>query len=220
MPRGIYIRTDKMRQNMSETHKGKHHSAETKLKMSEAKRGAKHPMWGKHQTAEANRKNSEAHKDKRPTAESLRKGSESRKGFQHTEETKQKISRIMTGVRRGIPRSEETRRKISEGLLGDKHPQWRGGISFVPYSPEFNGILKKKVKKRDGFFCQLCGEEEQLCIHHIDYNKMNSNPQNLITLCRACNSRLNINREEWQEKLTWHQAIMEKFHTQTQGAQI
>lgn len=33
--------------------------------------------------------------------------------------------------------------------------------------------------------------------NHIDYNKKNCNPKNLITLCRKCHSKTNSNRDYW-----------------------
>lgn len=46
---------------------------------------------------------------------------------------------------------------------------------------------------------------EQLNIHHIDYVKENSDPVNLISLCRSCNAKVNFGRENWtkffQQKL-------------------
>ena len=40
---------------------------------------------------------------------------------------------------------------------------------------------------------------EKLCIHHIDYDKKNNNPENLITLCNSCHTKTNIkNRDYWK----------------------
>jgi hypothetical protein len=36
-----------------------------------------------------------------------------------------------------------------------------------------------------------------LTIHHIDYNKQNCNEENLITLCKGCNTRANYNKDYW-----------------------
>jgi len=33
--------------------------------------------------------------------------------------------------------------------------------------------------------------------HHIDYNKKNCDPSNIITVCGSCNSRANKDREYW-----------------------
>lgn len=85
------------------------------------------------------------------------------------------------------------------GKSGDKSPVWLGGISFEPYPPEFNNKLKKRIKTRDGYQCQLCGTREKLAIHHIDYEKQNCEDDNLVTLCLSCNVKVNKNREYWTE---------------------
>lgn len=91
---------------------------------------------------------------------------------------------------------------IGKRQRGEKHPNWKGGISRYPYGFDFNKELKELVRKRDGYKCQLCGAPQEECfkklsIHHIDYNKENSNPTNLITVCNKCNSKVNFNRDEW-----------------------
>jgi len=44
---------------------------------------------------------------------------------------------------------------------------------------------------------ELTGWHKKLSVHHIDYNKYNLNPDNLITLCVSCHSKTNHNREKW-----------------------
>ncbi|MBD3407733.1 MAG: hypothetical protein GF411_16565 [Candidatus Lokiarchaeota archaeon] len=39
------------------------------------------------------------------------------------------VGRKVSAAKMGHPVSEETRRKLSEAMSGDKHPQWKGGIS-------------------------------------------------------------------------------------------
>ncbi len=95
--------------------------------------------------------------------------------------------------------SEESNIKRSKALQGEKCYLWKGGISFEPYSSKFNKQLKKEIKKRDNFTCQNCNKKENLCIHHIDYNKQNCSHNNLITVCNSCNSKFNFNREKWTE---------------------
>ena len=90
----------------------------------------------------------------------------------------------------------------------EKNPAWKDGKGREPYSLEFNEGLKDKIRKRDNYQCQNCNmiEEEHLVvyginlnIHHIDYNKKNSNKNNLISLCRQCHTRTNFNRNYWKE---------------------
>lgn len=90
-------------------------------------------------------------------------------------------------------------RKMS--YRGDGNPNWRDGIGKEPYSFDFDNKLKYQIKVRDNFTCQLCSyaDRNKLATHHIDYDKENSNPNNLITLCRSCNGKVNANREYWQK---------------------
>jgi hypothetical protein len=93
-------------------------------------------------------------------------------------------------------------------VIGDNCHLWKGGISFEPYGLEFNKNLKEQIRKRDNFRCQECFRHQdelrtktnklyKLMIHHIDFNKQNNNPNNLISLCRNCHSQSNFNREDW-----------------------
>lgn len=118
----------------------------------------------------------------------------------------------------GSRRSEETKRKMSEAKKGENHPfygkknpehskkmkgkknpNWNGGSSKFPYAPDWAPKVKRKVLERDNHLCQNCGELENLAVHHINYDKMNCDSTNLITLCISCNSRSNRNRKDWQK---------------------
>ena len=62
---------------------------------------------------------------------------------------------------------------------------------------------KKRIREKFNYTCQLCGVPQVECVfplvpHHIDYDKANCLPSNLITLCNSCNSKVNFNRDEWQ----------------------
>jgi len=91
---------------------------------------------------------------------------------------------------------------LSPFQKGEKHLFWKEGISNEPYSFDFRNELKEQIRKRDNYTCQECGNKsnsKKLNVHHIDYNKKNSNPNNLVTLCSRCNSKANFNREDWME---------------------
>ena len=87
----------------------------------------------------------------------------------------------------------------------DKNPNWKDGISFEPYTTDWTEDLKESIRKRDDYVCQICGIHQdelkgfnrKLDVHHIDYNKKNLNPKNLISLCRSCHMKTNHNREYW-----------------------
>ena len=104
--------------------------------------------------------------------------------------------------KKGMKLSEITKKKISESHKGEKHPNWKGGISFEPYPFNFNEELKELIRRRDNYQCQLCGMPEcenirKLDIHHIDYDKDNLNPKNLISLCLSCHIKTNFRRSNW-----------------------
>jgi hypothetical protein len=92
---------------------------------------------------------------------------------------------------------------------GSGHWNWKGGISCEPYCDIWlDKKFKESVKQRDDYKCMnpnCWGTSARLSIHHIDYNKKNCAPNNLITLCNSCNSRANKDRN-WHE--SWYQTIM------------
>jgi len=95
--------------------------------------------------------------------------------------------------------------KKSIAQKGEKGSNWRGGISFEIYPENWTDDLKESIRKRDGYVCQECGLHQdeytkynkKFHIHHIDYDKHNLNPENLITLCNSCHCKTNFNREYW-----------------------
>lgn len=94
-------------------------------------------------------------------------------------------------------------------MSGPNNPGWKGGISFEPYCSIWKDAeYKEYIKERDGYKClnPYCfNKDTDLNIHHIDYNKKNCIPKNLITLCRSCNARANKNRD-WHTE--FYQTIM------------
>ncbi len=108
--------------------------------------------------------------------------------------------------------NEEYRNKVIKSYSdrsGVLSSNWQGGISFEPYGIEFNKPLKQFIKNRDFNVCQTpsCKNEKnyRLEIHHIDYDKKNNNPENLITLCLICHRKTGFNREYFTE---FYQNIM------------
>lgn len=98
--------------------------------------------------------------------------------------------------------------KINNKL--SNNPNWNGGKSFELYPLEFDEGLKEMIRERDDRICQICGKLEiedrndgygRLCIHHIDYDKNNNDPRNLISLCHDCHVKTNFNRDIWKDNL-------------------
>ena len=74
---------------------------------------------------------------------------------------------------------------------GKNNSAWKDGASLMPYPAEFNDRLKMFVKERDRYQCRFCGKDGNLVVHHIDGNKFNNEPENLLTLCSRCHGNLN-----------------------------
>lgn len=160
---------------------GGHHSEETKLKISNSNKG-------KIMSEEAKRKMSETKKRlyierKLP----LFIGATNENNPAKRIEVRKKMSN--TKIERGIAKLE-------------KNPAWLGGLSFEPYTLEFNKYFKNKIRNRDNQICMLCSIHREklsraLHIHHINYDKTLSIPQNCISLCNSCHVKTNLNRTHW-----------------------
>lgn len=183
------IRSQETRRKISEVQKGRKASEETKKRMSEARKG-------KILTEECKEKIRQAHLGRSLSREHCKKLSESHKGKKLSEEQKRKLSRAIKGTKR----PEGFGKAISKRMRGNNYG-WKGGISKLPYAFDFDKELKTLIRKRDKRTCQLCNKRKRanldLVVHHIDYDKQNSKPKNLIILCRSCNSKANSNRQYW-----------------------
>jgi len=90
---------------------------------------------------------------------------------------------------------------------GKRNPHYIHGLGDYPYTSEFNDELKLQIRERDNFQCQCCGIKENnhfrakqktnLTVHHINYNKKDCKPLNLITLCNKCNLKANTDVDYW-----------------------
>ncbi len=82
--------------------------------------------------------------------------------------------------------------------IKDYHPSWRQ--------------ISLSVRKRAKWRCELCdaankslnwrtGKRVVLTVHHIDGDKKNNSPLNLIALCQRCHLRLDLARHIAKRKL-------------------
>lgn len=101
--------------------------------------------------------------------------------------------------------TKETKSKLSLSHGGSGIP-----YENSEYNESFNEKLRNEIRERDSYICQnsdcfMTQEEhfirygKDLEVHHIDYDKKNSNENNLITLCRPCHVRTNFNRDYWEK---------------------
>jgi len=174
-----------IRQRMSEVKKGKKRSEESLRKFRLAMKGHK-------VSEETRRKMSLAQKGKIFPEEYKRRISETLKKYMSNPEMKRKMSEVF---KKNWANPELRKRMIH---IGEKASNWRGGISFEPYSPEWTRVLKEIIRERDKYICQVCGKKGRP-VHHIDYDKKNCNPNNLITLCVSYHSKTGSgDREKWK----------------------
>lgn len=181
------------------------------------KKGKESPFKGKKHTEEALNKIREARAKQIFSEESKIKKRNSMKGHKVSIETKEKIRKGNIGkfvsietkkkqakVKKGKKRelfTKEHRQKIGKANTGENNGNWNNGSSFEIYPQEFNKEFKQFIKNRDFNVCQTpnCMNTENLCIHHIDYNKKNNSLENFITLCNSCHSKTNFNRNYWKK---------------------
>ncbi len=102
----------------------------------------------------------------------------------------------------------EYRKMMSDshkGKTGKESSNWQGGVSETSYPIDWTETLRRSIRERDKYTCKLCSSQQgdrAFSVHHIDYDKDNCNPINLITLCVYCHGKTNNNREYWTEYFT------------------
>jgi hypothetical protein len=156
-------------------------SEEVRQRISRAMKG-REILW-RDKISKGNKGKTRSEENRQQIASTLQKYYETHenpfKGKQHTIESRKKISEKVTGLFRG-----------------ENGPNWQGGISSLPYGPDWTPWLREQVRKRDGNKCMICGIEEKETahdVHHIDFDKDHNAPENLITLCRSCHGKANRN---------------------------
>jgi len=98
----------------------------------------------------------------------------------------------------GAPIGRYGLRCKSCAISGVFNPNWRDGSTGSPYGLGFGPEKKRYIKDRDDHTCVLCGTDKgTLYVHHINYDKTDNTPGNLVTLCNSCHGKTNYNREHW-----------------------
>ena len=175
--------------------RGSHLSKETKRTISKTRMGMRF-------TEEHKGHMSEAHtgiKRGSQSKEHKRKLSKAHRGKHRTEETKKKMSKIQGGSGNGFynkHHSEGARTKMSLAKMGEKNWNWKGGLRRL-YPCGWTKLLKESIRTRDNYKCQVCGCPQEECliklsVHHVDYDKNNLDPNNLISLCQCCHTKIHM----------------------------
>jgi len=102
----------------------------------------------------------------------------------------------------GIDKANKIKNRQSKNSSGKLNPQWKDGATFGVYSSKFNRKLKELIRERDNYCCQVCNKAQtkngrKLPVHHIDYDKNNSDPKNLTSLCNSCHSKTNSGKRKY-----------------------
>ena len=131
-------------------------------------------------------------------------------GRKLSKKTKIKISKFQKGKishRKGLSLEEEygikksnlikkeITEKVNLAIKEGRKKVWNKLEFRTPYPYEFNNQLKKQIRHRDNYECQLCkiNQEdlnEKLIVHHIDFDKNNNSEFNLISVCRSCHGKV------------------------------
>lgn len=182
-------------EKMKEQRKGKHYSPRT-----EFKKGHKFPK----EIEERRLLNSVKKTKGIPKSEEhKRKIGLGNEGKIISEETRKKQSITMKG-KHSSPDTEFKKGQKSQNPFkkGEQHPAFNNWSSLEPYDKNFNNKFKRAIRKRDNQVCMLCGIHREklkqtLEIHHINYDKKLTIPQNCISLCKSCHSLTQKDREHW-----------------------
>lgn len=84
----------------------------------------------------------------------------------------------------------------------ERNPRWKGGMS--PYPLTWTEEFRTAIRIRDGRVCTICKQYRRLDVHHIDWDKQNTTPENCISLCRVCHPKVHAPKraETWKVLLS------------------
>jgi len=176
--------------------KGKKHSENTKIKLSLIRKQPKYKLLSiANLPKDVSGKNNPFY-GKKHSKESINKLSKSHIGKKFSKEVN--IKKGSKGNKNG---------NYGKGLHGELNGRWNGGTSRLPYSIDWTETLRRSIRERDGYICQIdsCKKlqgDRAFHVHHINYDKKNCNPSNLITLCPTCHAKTNSKRSYWIELFT------------------
>lgn len=75
--------------------------------------------------------------------------------------------------------------------FGKNHPNWKGGVSVYK-----NVLIRFNIPR----VCRRCGNNDKriLAVHHLDKNKKNNLPMNLVWLCHNCHFLIHYDKIEYK----------------------
>lgn len=81
----------------------------------------------------------------------------------------------------------------TERMRGRRNPNFQHGLETGVHSKQFKRELSPAL--RQSACCAECGASEPLVTHHMDENKQNNEPWNLVVLCNSCHIRFHKLRD-------------------------
>lgn len=148
-----------------------------------------------------------------PSAEHRAKISAANKGKKRTVENKNAISKtlklkgIIPPSRKGSHLTLVQRRKISDAQKGNKHYNWRGGITgcqrTIRRSMEYR-LWREAVFERDDYTCQRCSArgcyiEANHVLPFAFFADIRFEVLNGETLCKNCHNKTKISYRKMKE---------------------
>jgi hypothetical protein len=120
----------------------------------------------------------------------------------------------------GVNRSfEDPEIRMRCSRPGEQNGMFNGYSSYGDYSEEFNEQRKEECREQYGGKCVVCGMTKKengrkLDVHHIDYNKLNSELNNLYPLCMFCHAFTKVPNEgikntwyAWFKRMKWEEEL-------------
>jgi hypothetical protein len=159
-------------------------------------------------------------KNREYSEETRKKMSEKQKGRKHTEEHNLKIGKALKGRKQ----TAEHTRKVREAnignpkLSGTNSPWYIDGKGEYPYPKDFTNI-RNSILKRDNHTCQHC-EAKAIEVHHIDRDKTNNDPMNLVSVCKSSHTLAHIPKQRSYWKLYYEELMSLRFSNIKQEKEI
>jgi len=157
--------------------------------------GSENYFFGKSHTDETKEKNRQAHigKEQSPAVKRLKSIKSKEMWRSRSCEIISLVGSKISVAKKGKSFSKEHKRALSEARI--RYCQrFLSSAARDGYTRAFSNKLKELIRERDGFKCKYCGRTQSengqaLSVHHIDYDKTNSDPRNLVSLCASCHAK-------------------------------
>lgn len=128
-----------------------------------------------------------------------------KKPYQMTDKTREKMSRVKSGVPIwGGKRSGMT------WVKGENNKNWKGGITLLDTMErkKFKKTMQKLILERDNYTCQICGGKgKDLQVDHIqswaEYIELRFKMENCRTLCALCHYQITYGKPMPKNLKAW-----------------